>query len=58
MGINCCDWKRGISWALTALARPGTLASIGRDASNSLISSIISMGVMPQIASGEKVLKR
>ena len=43
------------------LARPllsGVRASEGRDLSKSLISSISSMGVMPQIASGEKTLSR
>ncbi len=36
----------------------GVRASAGRDSSKSLTSSISSMGVMPQMASGENTLKR
>ena len=39
-------------------ALPGARASVGRDWSKSLISSINPAGVMPQIASGEKTLSR
>ena len=41
-----------------AAARSGVLASAGRVWSSSLISSISSIGVMPQMASGEKAPMR
>src|ERR1039458_10143933 len=43
---------------LRARAFSGVRASSGRDLSRSLISSINSMGVIPQTASGENVLMR
>jgi hypothetical protein len=36
----------------------GDLASLGRESSKSLISSMRSIGVIPQMASGENMLKR
>src|SRR5437588_3689351 len=54
-------FNRSLGRGLPALARwirSGVLLSEGRDLSNSLTSSIRPIGVMPQIASGEKTLRR
>src|SRR6185436_14910206 len=56
--ITLASRSPGISKAARVPGFSGDLAPVGRDLSKSLISVINSMGVMPQIASGEKTERR
>ena len=56
--ITCRTKSLGISKLARATGLFGLLASVGTVLSKSLISSISSIGVMPQIASGENTLSR